>query len=181
MRPTQVSEHTVGWPLSIHPQPNQNAILDAARRLLQEQGWIATKGPSVFVDRGEVSVTLAEYQPVEAVGDLRQAFEAATGYRLNIAAANTEPPLKSKAAPARVESSVEITIDRIRVQAMHQGLALNPVKLNKALTRTRRDGFVSPPILVRRLRDEYLLLDGLYRLRAAQTLGHTHISAEIEG
>ncbi len=78
-------------------------------------------------------------------------------------------------------TAVEIAIDRIRVQAMHRGLALNPAKLNKALTRTRRDGVVSPPILVRRLRDEYLLLDGLYRLRAAQTLGHTSILAEIEG
>ena len=174
-------EDEVGWPLSIHPQPNQNAILDVARRLLQEQGWIANKGPSIFVDRGEVSVTLAEYPPVEAVDDMQRAFEEETGYRLSIAAANAEVPLDAKASPAGVESGVEIAIDRIRVQAMHQGLALNPAKLNKALTRTRRDGFVSPPILVRRLRDEYLLLDGLYRLRAAQTLSHTHISAEIEG
>ena len=174
-------EDEVGWPLSIHSQPNQNAILDAARRLLQEAGWIATKGPSIFVERGEVSVTLAEHQPGEALGDMQRGFEAETGYRLNIAAANTEPPLEAKPSPAGVESSVEIAIERIRVQAMHQGLALNPAKLNKALTRTRRDGFVSPPILVRRLRDEYLLLDGLYRLRAAQTLGHTSILAEIEG
>ncbi len=36
-------EDEVGWPLSIHPQPNQNAILDTARRLLQEQGWIASQ------------------------------------------------------------------------------------------------------------------------------------------
>ena len=170
----------VGWPLRIHPQPNQNAILDTARRLLQQQGWHASKGPSIFMDRGEVVVTLLEWPGDEAVKAVEEGFEAEAGYRLTLVAAGNGTDPAAAALTANSGQVVGIPIERIRLQAKHSSLALNPAKLNKALTRTRRDGVVSPPILVRRLRDEYLLLDGLYRLRAAQTLGHTQIVAEIE-
>jgi len=169
----------VGWPLRVHPQPNQNAILDAARRLLRERNWVAVKGPSIYLDRGEVAVTLVDYPAIDELAAAQRAFKDETGYRLSISVTNRASAPVSGAA--RADAAVEITIDRVRLQAMHRGLALNPAKLDKAITRTRRDGLVSPPITVRRLRDEYLLLDGLYRLRAAQTLGHTRILAEIEG
>ncbi len=50
------------------------------------------KGPSIFVDRGEVSVTLAEHPPGEAMDDVQRTFEEETGYRLSIAEANAEQP-----------------------------------------------------------------------------------------
>ena len=40
---------------------------------------------------------------------------------------------------------------------------------------------IAPPIVVRRLRDGYLLVDGLYRLRAAQAVGMARVAAVVEG
>jgi ParB-like chromosome segregation protein Spo0J len=77
-------------------------------------------------------------------------------------------------------TTVEIPIAQVRLQRLHEGLALNPAKLENAIARAQRAGQISPPVVVRRLRDGYLLLDGLYRLRAAQTLGHERIPAVIE-
>jgi len=58
-------------------------------------------------------------------------------------------------------------------------LSLDPVKLEKAIERARRMG-ITPPIQVRRAADGYILLDGLFRLRAAEALGLERISAEVE-
>jgi ParB-like chromosome segregation protein Spo0J len=44
-----------------------------------------------------------------------------------------------------------------------------------------RDGAIRPPLSVRRVRDGYLLLDGLYRLRAAQVTGLARVAAVVEG
>ena len=177
-------EQQIGWPLRIHPHPNQSAILDAARGLLLRQGWIAAKGPSIYPERGEVAVTLANHAAGEKLAHVERVFAERTGYQLHVTTLEGEAPDAAQPEPAVPHaggSAIEIPIDRVRVPAVQQGLALNPAKLNKALTRARRDGLINPPIVVRRLRNEYLLLDGLYRLRAAQTLGHTHIQAEIEG
>ena len=56
----------------------------------------------------------------------------------------------------------------------------NGAKLDRAIQRLRRDGAVRPPVVVRRVRDGYLLLDGLYRLRAAQAVGMEQIAARID-
>ena len=61
---------------------------------------------------------------------------------------------------------------------MQQTVVLNPEKLNKIIERTRRQG-IYPPLQVRRTRYGYALLDGLYRLRAAQTLGLAKVPVEI--
>jgi ParB-like chromosome segregation protein Spo0J len=76
---------------------------------------------------------------------------------------------------------VEIAVEQIRVRAAQQGTALNPAKLDNAIARVRRDGGVRPPITVRRVRDGYLLVDGLYRLRAAQVVGLERVAAVVEG
>jgi ParB-like chromosome segregation protein Spo0J len=39
---------------------------------------------------------------------------------------------------------------------------------------------ITPPIQVRRVRDGYVLSDGLYRLRAAEALGLERIPALVE-
>lgn len=185
----------IGWPLAIHPQPNQGAILDAARRLLQERAWRIAKGPSIFIDRSEVAVTLIATPTADEVAALQAEFIAATGYRLSVASAN------STAAPASVSASplnpppdapssqaaastpapvIEIAVAQIRVRVGQQGLALNPARLDNAIARVRRDGGVRPPLIVRRVRDGYLLMDGLYRLRAAQAVGLERVAAVVE-
>jgi len=56
---------------------------------------------------------------------------------------------------------------------------LNQDKVLKVVERARRMGKISPPIQVRRLRDGYVLMDGLYRLQAARTLGWERIEAMV--
>ena len=77
--------------------------------------------------------------------------------------------------------AVDIAVAQVRISAPQAAQALNPAKLDNAIQRARRDGRIAPPISVRRLRDGYLLLDGLYRLRAAQALGLERVAAVVEG
>jgi Cft2 family RNA processing exonuclease len=71
-----------GYTISIHPHPNQQQILQIAQQLLHGAGWQVRKGPSIFTDRAEVSVALAqEVNPAE-VARLSAEFEQQTGYRL---------------------------------------------------------------------------------------------------
>ncbi len=171
-----LSERT-GWSLAINPQPNQGAILEAARKLIEGQGWEMVKGPGIHVDRGEVEIRLAALPDETVRAEVNAAFEAQTGYRLTFAASAPSAP-----GPAKTEAEVvEIPMERIRLTAAQQKIALSPDKTLKAVERARRIGRVSPPIQVRRLRDGYLLLDGLYRLQAARTLGWERIPALVEG
>ena len=52
-------EERIGWPLAINPQPNQGAILEAARTLAAEAGWVIMKGPGIYPANGQVTMTLA--------------------------------------------------------------------------------------------------------------------------
>jgi ParB family chromosome partitioning protein len=74
---------------------------------------------------------------------------------------------------------VEILIQLIKLNRYQQTLSLDPLKLEKATERVRRQG-ITPPIQVRRVKDGYILLDGLYRLRAAESLGLERIPAVVE-
>jgi len=47
-----------GYPLSIHPHPNQQEILAVANRLVRENSWSLKKSIGIHTDRAEVSVTL---------------------------------------------------------------------------------------------------------------------------
>lgn len=176
----------IGWPLAINPQPNQGAILDTARRLLQERAWRVAKGPSIFLERGEVGVTLTVAPAADELAALQAAFVAATGHHLLITPTNP-PVTPSPISPASIfpapaaQPVVEIAVAQIRVRASQQGVALNPAKLDNAIARVRRDHGVRPPIMVRRVRDGYLLVDGLYRLRAAQVVGLERVAAMVEG
>ena len=60
-----------------------------------------------------------------------------------------------------------------------QSLSIEPTKEEKATERARMMG-ITPPIQVRRVRDGYLLTDGLYRLRAAEALGLERVPAVVE-
>jgi Cft2 family RNA processing exonuclease len=168
----------IGWPLRINPQPNQTVILDTARQLLQRQGWRLLKGPSIFLDRDEVGVTVGDAIVEDVAEALQREFEEATGFHLRIVAPSTVAP---QPAPAiHSASSIEIAVTQIHLTTAQQGIALNPAKLDNAIQRARREGQIHSPVLVRRRRDGYLLLDGLYRLRAAQALGYRRIPAIVE-
>lgn len=175
-------EEQTGWPLRINPQPNQGAILEAARVLLSRAGLTVIKGPSIYLERAEVAATVAT-QPDEPEALAGQFFEQ-TGYRLVL----TSAPAPQERQPNRVATAggpatedpavVEIPLSRIRLSSYHQGLHLDPARLEKAVQRARAMGTV-PPIQVRRTRDGYVLVDGLYRLRAAEALGWERIRATV--
>ncbi len=79
----------------------------------------------------------------------------------------------------RLVNVIEVPLKRIRLNNYHQSLSLDPAKLEKAVQRARVMG-IDPPIQVRRVQDGYILVDGLYRLRAAETLGLERIPAIVE-
>jgi hypothetical protein len=72
----------IGWPLEVNRTPNQGAILAEARALLQAAGGQVVKGPSIFVERGEVTAALAGALGGQACADAQSAFQERTGYGL---------------------------------------------------------------------------------------------------
>jgi hypothetical protein len=203
----QALSQQTGWQLAINPQANQGAIMEIARALLSQAGWSIQKGPGIFLERGEVAVTLTVSPDPDQIAQAQFAFETQTGFRLLIntpaqakASQAATPPISLIARPAALASDdrrtppaslpssihplqvevIEIPIGRIRLRPFHANLALSPDKIEKAVERARRMGTIAPPIQVRRLADGYLLLDGLYRLRAAQQIGLETIPAIIE-
>jgi hypothetical protein len=164
-----------GWPLKINPNANQGTILEVARQLLDQAGLVVTKGPGIHLDKGEVVVTLAKAPGEAEISALHATFEAKTGFQLKVHQLQTISSHGEKPANQEI---VEIPLDRVRLRPYHQSLNLDPAKLDKAVERARRMG-IKPPIEVRRVRDGYLLNDGLYRLRAAEKLGWDHIPAVV--
>jgi len=171
-----------GWPLSIHPQPNQGAILEAAQVLLAKAGVSIVKGPSVYLERSEVAVTVDGLPEEDRQADLALEFEERTGFRLllNAGSAEKAPASSSAGQTALPENAVLIPLSRIRLRRFHRELELDPLKIEKAVERARRLGQISPPIQVRRVEDGYLLVDGLYRLKAAEALKLSEIPALVE-
>jgi Cft2 family RNA processing exonuclease len=169
----------VGWPLSVNPQPNQGAILEAARALLWKAGQIISKGPSIYPEKAEVVVTLAGKISAEQQDEIVEAFARATGFQLKISAPQTSVVNPQSKIENLKSSIIEIPLKLIRLNSTQQTLTLDPQKLEKAIERARLMG-ITPPIQVRRLRDGYILIDGLYRLRAAEALGLGRVQAVIE-
>jgi Cft2 family RNA processing exonuclease len=75
-------EERLGWPLEVNPNPNQGAILAEARALVGAVGGQIVRGPSIFVDRGDVVAVLAGALEEETRAGLQAAFLERTGYRL---------------------------------------------------------------------------------------------------
>jgi Cft2 family RNA processing exonuclease len=165
-----------GWRLAVNPQPNQGSILEVARALLAKAGFSIAKGPSIYLEKAEVSVVLAGSPEAEKMVEVAESFIRETGFRLVVTSQtpNVENPPNNKPA-----NFVEIPINRIRLPRSMQALSLDPAKLEKAIERARRMG-IAPPIQVRRAADGYILTDGLFRLRAAEALGLERVPAVIE-
>ncbi|MBZ0297778.1 MAG: MBL fold metallo-hydrolase [Anaerolineae bacterium] len=75
-----------GYPISVHPHPNQQQILQVASQIAREAGWAVRKGPGIHVDRAEVSLKLAAVPEEQELTPLLQKFEEKTGYRLDLSA-----------------------------------------------------------------------------------------------
>lgn len=165
-----------GWALGIHPQPNQGAILEAARSLLAKAELAAAKGPSIYPNKAEVSATLTTGVSEEVEAEITRSFEEQTGYHLVLHAPVTNPANTMSLPAAGI---IEIPINRIRLSGYHQTLNLDAGKLEKAVERARQMG-ITPPIQVRRAQDGYILSDGLYRLRAAEALGLERVPVVVE-
>lgn len=166
-----------GWRLSIHPQPNQGAILEIARELLALAGWAVRKGPGLRLEQSEVLVELLGMPPAQELARVSADFETRTGFHLVCSPARSAPQAVRSSEPVAVP---EIPVERIRLRPHQEALELRPEKIEQAVERIQRLGRVTPPVQVRRVRDGYLLLDGLYRLAAARRLGLESIPAEIE-
>jgi hypothetical protein len=165
-----------GWRLSINPQPNQGAILEASRKLLSQAGWTINKGPGIYPEKSEVIVGIAEAPGKDFISQAASAFMDLTGFQMTINTPQSSAPV---IAPSETSNIVEIPVARIRLNRHQQGLTLDPLKIDKAVERARRMG-ITPPITVRRAREDYVLVDGLYRLRVAEALGMERIPAVVE-
>jgi len=97
--------HQTGWALAINPQPNQGAILEAARKLIAGAGWEIVKGPGIRVDRGQVEVRLRALPDDAARAQVNAELERQTGYQLAVVV-STLP----SSSPARPESSNVVEI-----------------------------------------------------------------------
>jgi hypothetical protein len=164
----------IGWKLAINPQPNQGAILEAARLLLEREKLAVLKRPSIYPENQDVCVTLAAPLTPEAQARLVETFAQQTGFRLRIIA--PRPIVPPPAKPAG--NVLQLAPGLIHLTPAQHAVVLNPDKLNKTIERIRRQG-IQLPLQVRRTRYGYALVDGLYRLRAAQSLGMTRVPAEI--
>ena len=175
-----VLKEQTGWGISVNPQSNQGSILETARVIINKAGLGITKGPSIYPEKGEVTLTLAA--DMADTASLTEIFLAQTGYRLVINLPKSPSINPVAAAPDQAASTinvVQIPINRIRLNNYQQSLSLDPDKIETAVQRATTMG-INPPIQVRRMRDGYVLTDGLYRLRAAETLGLERIPAIVE-
>ncbi len=172
-----VLSRQTGWPLSVNPQSNQGAIMEIARALFSRAELVISKGPSIYPEKAEVSVVLAGSPEVELLAALTETFQIQTGFQIRITLSQTD--VQNSKVPSGNTDVVQIPVNRIRLTRSQQTLNLDPVKLEKAIERARGMG-ITPPIRVRRAADGYILVDGLFRLRAAEALGLERISVIVE-
>jgi Cft2 family RNA processing exonuclease len=71
-----------GYPISIHPNPNQQQILQVASQLMREAGWQIRKGPGIHVDRAEISITLGSPVSEADIERVNRNLIEETGYSL---------------------------------------------------------------------------------------------------
>jgi Cft2 family RNA processing exonuclease len=71
-----------GYELTIHPNPNQQQILLVASNFARDAGVTVAKGPSIYVNKGEVAMTVMPPLAKEQQDALSKRFEEKTGYKL---------------------------------------------------------------------------------------------------
>jgi hypothetical protein len=176
-------EKQVKWPLRINPQSNQGAVVEALQALFSRERMRILKGPGIYLERFEVTVTAANLPEEDRQGEIILEFLERTGFKLALSAGDRGATGAEKEPAANPDAGRPvdmIAVALIRLRRFQRDLVLDPAKVEKAAERARRLGQISPPIRVSRLEDGYLLADGLYRLRAAELLGMEKIPAIIE-
>lgn len=78
---TELAEK-IGYPMTIYPNPNQNALIQTAQRYARDAGLTVVRGPSVHMDRGEVVMGVPTAPPLDIVYEIGRYFEDETGYQL---------------------------------------------------------------------------------------------------
>ena len=73
-----------GYAMTIHPHPNQQKILETMNKLAREANWAISKGPSIYVDRATVGVTLSEEAPEAAINEVAEKLKDLTGFELEV-------------------------------------------------------------------------------------------------
>lgn len=79
----QLSAQT-GYPISVHPHPNQQQILQVASQVAREAGWSVRKGPGIHVDRAEVALKIAGTPDADTLAQAQAKFAEQTGYTLAV-------------------------------------------------------------------------------------------------
>jgi hypothetical protein len=77
----KLSQET-GYPLRIHPHPNQHQIMLLANKFLRETDWTITKGPGIHTDRAELSIKVAGDVDASQLEQLNAKLVEATGFKL---------------------------------------------------------------------------------------------------
>ena len=76
-----------GYPIAIHDQPNQGAILTVVNRSVRGVGWQLTKPPGLHLDKGLVTIRVALPVPDERAAEVDSAVYEETGYHLLVSTA----------------------------------------------------------------------------------------------
>ncbi len=71
-----------GYAMTLHPHPDQTAILARVNAILRAAGWLPRKNPGLRTDRGEVAVALATAVDSTQIDAVAQNIEDETGYKL---------------------------------------------------------------------------------------------------
>lgn len=71
-----------GYPISIHPYPNQQKIIQVVNRLARDAGWNVYKSPSLYMDRGQVGLKVGKMPDDDELAEFASQIEEETGYRL---------------------------------------------------------------------------------------------------
>ena len=74
----------VGYPLAIHPHPNQNELINVILELCAEEGIALRKNPSIRIDERAVQIEPEDSISPETAELLAGAFEKATAYGVRI-------------------------------------------------------------------------------------------------
>ncbi len=73
-----------GYKMSIHPHPNQQKIGEIVQKLAHEAGWNITKGPSLFIDRATVGISLADTPSDEKLAEVNEKLTEQTAFQLEV-------------------------------------------------------------------------------------------------
>ncbi|GAB5490894.1 MAG: hypothetical protein Phog2KO_11090 [Phototrophicaceae bacterium] len=73
-----------GYQMMIHQHPNQQKIGEIVQKLAHDAGWTITKGPSLYIDRSTVGITLSEAPSEESLDEVAKKLDEETAFQLEV-------------------------------------------------------------------------------------------------